>query len=174
MATNYFPHFYRNLTAGVISLITISLLLTPSLRTPLSSFETLKLSVLQNPQEPQGHLFLAKKYKEVNDLGNAKREILVGLNFAPENKELKSAFGEIENLQNTPQEVSLEIQNWEKIAQDFPGYRDAHLKLSQLYFSIYQNEKAEENLQKALELDPNFKPAWELQKSLEAKRFLGK
>lgn len=138
---------------------------SPSLNPP-SPFEQLKLGAYQNYQNPQAHLDLARAYEVTGDLENARREILIGLSFEPNNKELQEGLTKIESLLRQPEEVKEEIGKWEKIVRDFPGYRDAYLELTALYYQLYQNGKARENLERALELDPNFGPAKEMEKML--------
>lgn len=172
MANNYFPHFPRIFSAGFARQVIWTLLAGffllnfIFLQKPLSSFDQLKLAVLENPENPAIHLSLAKEYLAVSDLESARREILIGLNFSPQDKDLKEALADLETFGAKPRQVQSEIQKWEKISQDFPGYRDAYLKLAQLHYLIYQNREARENLDKALELDPNFKPAQEMEKIL--------
>lgn len=155
----YFPHFPRIFAALFLFLLFFVFFLTPP-------SEQLKLKAMQDNKNPKNHLQLANEYKKLNDLENARRELLIGLSFNPDNKELEEELEEVESLLAQPDKVWEEIKKWEKITQDFPGYRDAYLKLASLYYQLYQNEKAEENLKKALDLDPNFEPAKEMGKIL--------
>lgn len=169
---NYLPHNYRIFSAGFARQVIWTLLAGffllhfIFLQKPLSSFDQLKLAVLKNPENPVVHLALAKEYLAVNDLINAEREILIGLSFAPQDKGLEEALVEIEAFRDKPRQIQSEIQKWEKISQDFPGYRDVYLKLAQLHYTIYQNKESRENLDKVLEIDPNFEPAGEMKKIL--------
>lgn len=157
--SSYFPQFSRIFAAlFLFSLFLASFLFSPS--------EKLKLAALKENKNPRIHLALAKEYKKVDDLGNARRELLIGLSLSSNDEELKKELKEVENLLAQPNKILGEIRKWGKITQEFPGYRDAYLKLASLYYQIYQNEKAQENLKKALELDPNFTPARELEKTL--------
>lgn len=127
------------------------------------------MAVLKNPQDPESRLKLAQAYEEVNDLSNAKRELFIGLNYKPRESGLITELSKIERIQGEPQRILTEIQKWEKITRDFPGYRDAYLKLTQLYYTLYQNDEARENLNKALQLDPNFEPSREIKEILRNK-----
>lgn len=51
--------------------------------------------------------------------------------------------------------IEAEINQWEEVLVNYPGYRDAYLKLAALYWQIHQQEPAREHFQKAKELDPN-------------------
>lgn len=158
----YLPHIYRIITAGFFLLLASTAFLGP-----LPFFERLKLGLVKDYQYPKNHLDLAREYKKVNDLEEAKKELLIGLSFNPDDKELKEELGKIAKLQKQPQEILEEINLWEKTARDFPGYRDAYLKLTGLYYQLYQNDRAQDNLEKALLLDPNYEPAKDLQRVLE-------
>src|SRR3990172_1936447 len=118
---SYFPQFSRIFAALFLFFLFFAFFLLPS-------GEKLKLMIAPDNKNPKVHLQLAKEYEKVNDLKNARRKILIGLSFAPENEELKNALTEVENILGQPAQVKEEIQTWEKIAQDFPGYRDAYLK----------------------------------------------
>ncbi|MDP3998350.1 MAG: hypothetical protein Q8P89_01945 [bacterium] len=165
------PHFSRFFSAGfwqqIMWVFLAIFLFVFLLATSLSAdFDQSRLRANDDYQNPKAHLDLAEKYLSVNNLENARRELLIGLSFNPENTELQKALTEVENRINQPRRVKEEIENWEKIAQDFPGYRDAYLKLAHLYYSVYQNDQSRQNLKKTLELDPNFEPAQEMEKIL--------
>lgn len=176
MGEKQLPHIPRNFTAGLrekkhpfrvwLVVVIFFLFLSWLSHGPPSSFEKLKSALVRDYQNPKIHLMLAEQYRKANDLSSARGELLLGLSYQPESEELKTALVEIENLLNQPKQIQQEINRWEKITQDFPGYRDAYLKLTQLYFELYQNDKARENLSRAIELDPNFEPTRELEKVL--------
>lgn len=177
----YFPHFSRLFSArGFTGLgflliwaitVTFLLLILTGLLPPLSLFEKEKREILKNYPTPQAHLKLAKIYQQTHDSENAKREILLGLGFRPENRELKDALEEIEMSEQEKEVTRQKIEEWEKFLQDFPNYRDGYLELAVLYYQIYQNNEAWENLNKALQLDPNFEPARKLEKLLNQAGF---
>lgn len=58
-------------------------------------------------------------------------------------------------------------QEWEETKQKFPGYRDAYFALAVLYYQLGEREKARENLDRALEIDPNFEGGREMEKLLK-------
>lgn len=173
-----FPNFYRKIAEKIFSgrrfllfsLIILLFYLWGSSFLPKTSFGELKLKVLKNYQDPKIHLQLAKEYFKNNDLENTQREISIteGLKMSEQEKEETLKFRqEVEKVVKMPEEIQKEIEKWEKISQDFPGYRDAYLQLAKFYFQLYQTDKARENLNKALELDPNYEPARELEKILK-------
>jgi len=51
--------------------------------------------------------------------------------------------------------IEREIESWEKVLEEKPGYRDILLRLSLLNYQIYENEKAKSYWEKADYLDPN-------------------
>jgi len=165
------PHISRIFTAAfghlVIWIIISIFFLSSFLATnPSGNFSQWRLAAIKDYKDPQVHLELAREYSATNNLESARRELLIGLSYVPENKELQKSLGEVENLLQEPDRVRKEIQQWEKISQDFPGYRDAYLQLTRLYYTLHQDEKAQEKLNKALELDPNFEPTQEMEEML--------
>lgn len=62
--------------------------------------------------------------------------------------------------------IEAEIVKWEKTLEEYPGYRDVHLRLAVLNWEINNKSKAKEHLQKAKELDPNFEMTKELEEIL--------
>lgn len=63
--------------------------------------------------------------------------------------------------------IALEIRYWQGIANNYQGYRDAYFKLATLEYQLNNKAKANEYLQKAFELDPNFEAGKEFKKLLE-------
>ena len=174
MQIQLFPHFNRIITApflkklllwSFLALISAIFLLNfSSLFYPLSPFRKASLAVLRNYYQTEVHLDLAEEYLSAYDLENARRELILGLSSNPTDDRLQNELTKVENLISAPGEVLLATTQWEEIVRQYPDFRDAYLKLSQLYFQLYQNEKVKENLEKALEIDPNFEPAKEMEK----------
>lgn len=173
MDLKYLPHFFRIFPApflkGVLGVVIGSLLITFFLFT-LSPFGGPQWLVFNNHRDSEFHLDLAREYEAANDLANAKRELLIGLSYTPKSEELKKELSRIEDLLAQPGQVWAEIQKWERVTQEYPNYRDAYLKLAQLYYQLYENDKTRENLKKALEIDPNFAPAKEFKKVLNKRK----
>lgn len=165
--SQFFPQIYRKIPASFFLLFLIFFSLFPS-----ENFEKLKILILQEPQNPRHYLKLAEEYLRANDLKKAQREIFVAENllkassFEKENPEILKVKVALEEKIKEPQNISQEIKKWEKILEDFPGYRDAYLQLAKLYYQLYEEDKAKENLARALELDPNFPLTKELEKIL--------
>lgn len=53
------------------------------------------------------------------------------------------------------EEIQKEILLWQKTVEDFPGYRDAYLKLAILNWKLNRNFETQKLLNQALEIDPN-------------------
>lgn len=62
--------------------------------------------------------------------------------------------------------IKNEIIYWEEIVRETPTYRDGYLKLATLYWQLREDEKAKENLDKAIAIDPNSEKARELKNQL--------
>lgn len=64
------------------------------------------------------------------------------------------------------EEIQKEIFLWQKTADEFPGYRDAYLKLAILNWKLNRNFETQKFLNKALEIDPNNEVVNEVSKML--------
>lgn len=142
---------------GVVLVI---LLIALSFFLPKNQFQQAKERLVRNPKDFEAHLMLAEEYLKNNQLDEAEKELLLA------EKNLQSNQLWQKKMESSPEEIRILIGGWEKIVAEKPNYRDGYLKLALLYYKLYENEKAREYLQKALELDPNFKPARKLEKIL--------
>jgi len=127
---------------------------------PKNDFQILKEKLVKNPYDLESHLELAKIFLKSNQFEKAEKE----LRFLQSNSQFAIRNPEIEKLwqqkhYSDPKDIKKLISNWEEILEKYPNYRDGYLQLAYLYYKIYQDEKAKENLAKALEIDPNFPPA---------------
>jgi len=134
---------------------------------PKNDFQVLKEKLVKNPYDLKSHLELAKIFLDANQFEKAEKE----LRFLQSNSQSEIRNSEIETLwqqkhYSDPKDIKKLISGWEEILEKYPNYRDGYLQLAYLYYKIYQDEKAKENLAKALELDPNFKPTEEMKKLL--------
>ncbi len=163
--------------AGVVAILTASLV---SFFLPKDEFQLLKQRLIRNPADFETNLQMAEKFLENNQLEEAERVLLLAQNnlqFTIYNLQSeKTVLGEQTNEKlkelwqkkqySNPEDIKQLISAWEKIVAEKPNYRDGYLQLAVLHYKIYENTKAKEYLQKALELDPNYEPAKELQKIL--------
>jgi tetratricopeptide (TPR) repeat protein len=161
--------------SGVALIILITL---TSFFLPKNEFQLIKEKLLKFPNDFEAHLQLAEKFLASNQLEEAERALLLAQTIS--NPKLvisnleNSVLGEKTNLKldelwqrkhySDPKDIRRLISAWEKIVQEKPNYRDGWLQLAILHYKLYENEKARQYLQKALELDPNFEPAKELEK----------
>jgi tetratricopeptide (TPR) repeat protein len=134
-----------------------------------------KKEVMISPTDFKRHLELADELRKENDLEGAKREYDLAislkeayLNSAAGSKQGKNVLGEESVLEKIkerifePEKIRGEIERWEKIVDERSDYRDGYLKLAVLYWRLGEEVKARENLDKALEIDPNYDLALEL------------
>ncbi len=172
-----FPHIYRVLTATLL-LTFLAVNFYSRLPTGFLNLEGAKLVVMLNPNDISSHLLLTQAYLEQGDMEAVKRELTLAenLNSQPKiyNSQLSSVLGTSlsplkiwQKIQNEPQRIKEEIVFWEKTVADKPNYRDAYLQLAILNYQIYENQKAKEYLNKALEIDPNFEVTKELGKIIQ-------
>jgi len=137
-----------------------------------NEIQILKIRLLNNPYDFKSHLALAEKLLDNNQFEEAEQALLLAQGLQITNSANQKVLGETTNSQlqelwqkkhyADPKDIKKLINLWEKIVAEKPNYRDGYLQLAILNYKIYENEKAEEYLNKALAIDPNFEPAREL------------
>ncbi len=167
-----FPHIYRVLTATLL-LAFLAVNFYSRLPAGFLNLEGAKLIVMLNPHDISSHLLLTQAYLEQGDMEAVERELTLaqGLTANSLSVTTSSVLGTSlsplkiwQKIQNEPQRIKEEIVYWQKIVAERPSYRDAYLQLAILNYQIYENQKAKDYLNKALELDPNFEPTQKLEK----------
>ena len=144
------------ISSGIIIILILIIL---SLFLPKNQLQLLKENLLRNPEQREMKLKMIESLLRENQF-QAGEEILKSI--PQENGGLNQLWQE-KNYAD-PEDVKELIKVWEEIIKDKPQYRDAYLQLAILNYKINKKENALKNLQKALEIDPNF----ELAKKLEA------
>lgn len=148
---------------------------------PKNDFQKLQQQLAENPSDLKAVLNLAEKFLANNQLEEAEKTLLLvkiisdrpvandhspdrvlGEQSNPKEKELWQ-----EKHLADPDDIRRLITAWEKILAEKSNYRDGYLQLAFLYGKLGEKEEAMKNLQKAREIDPNFKPAEELEKILK-------
>jgi len=142
---------------------------------PKNRFQQAKQSLLRNPNDFHAQLVLAEEFLANNQFEKAEKALLLAESQIYQFT--SQVLGEQTNLQleelwqkklySDPEEIKKLITLWQKIIEEKPGYRDGYVQLAYLHYKIYENEKAKEYLEKAIELDPNYEPTRELEKILE-------
>lgn len=133
---------------------------------PKDRFQQTKERLINNPMDYEAHLVLAEEFLKNNQFEEAEKELtlktqnVLGINSRLELLWQKKHYSD-------PKDIRRLITAWEQIITEKPNYRDGYLQLTYLYYKLYETEKAKECLQKALELDPNFEPALELEKLIK-------
>lgn len=159
----------------------LAFLVLYSLLLPKDKFQLAKEQLIKEPHDLQAHLVLAEEYLNQNQIEEAEKELLLVQEKSGSrlmnNESSSQVLGEQSSLKweglwqrkqaAKPEDIRRMIASWEKIISAKPNYRDGYLQLAVLYYQVFENEKAKENLEKALELDPNFKPAKEMEKILK-------
>lgn len=154
------------------------LIVAYSLLLPKDRFQQAKEAVLKNPNDFQARLVLAEEFLKNNDLQKAEKELLSAQStinnpqLTMNNQKVLGLSTKLEELWNqwrseNPEEIKKEIAKWEEFLAHNPTYRDGYLQLTLLYFKLDQKDKAQESLQKALDLDPNYEVAREIEIQLK-------
>lgn len=139
---------------------------------PKDGFQRAKSKLLRNPADFQAQITLAEKLLANNQLEEAEKVLLLAqsqISQANEQvlgKQTNPGLEELwqKKIYADPQEISKMISAWEKIIEEKPNYRDGYLQLAYFHYLLYENEKAQDYLGKAVELDPNYELARELEK----------
>lgn len=126
----------------------------------LSAFEINSRNTLANYENPKAHLELARIAGIFGDQELANIELKRAYDFIDHHEEKNIAgfsteFDEINKITNWEKYLEAKIKNWEDILEKQPGYRDAYLELSLLYFQKNNLNKAVENFKIAHKIDPN-------------------
>ena len=118
-------------------------------------------AVGQNPWSIKKRLALSQELYHLGQLELAQKELafiesnwLMSWQFKLR-PQLKKSYQQTKNLIETPQRLKAEVDYWEKVLEEKPGYRDGLLRLAVLYYQTYQIDKAQTAWQKADKLDPN-------------------
>ena len=143
----------------VSGVIIIFLLIILSIFLPKTELQSLKENLLKNPNNAEIKLKNIEALLKENQF-QASEEILKSISQS-QNGDLNQLWQE--KHYSDPEDIKELIKAWEKIIEDKPQYRDAYLQLAILNYKINETQKAQDNLNKALEIDPNF----ELTKKLE-------
>ncbi len=158
----------------------LALIVLYSLTLPKNRFQLAKERLIKNPNDLEAHLILAEEYLNNNKIEEAEKELLLAqrnyefgiMNSKPRSQVLggESSLRWEELWQRkkeaNPEDIRKLIQFWEKILSERGNYRDGCLQLAFLHYKLFENKKAKEHLERALELDPNFQPARELERIL--------
>ncbi len=158
--------------AGVALILVLTLY---SFFLPKDRFQFARERVLKNPKDLEAHLILAEEFLKNNQLEKAEKELIAAENIQkliPNDQQVLGLTSKLEELylrwqEENPKELKKLISKWEKIISENPNYRDGYLHLALYYFKLGKKEKAKENLSKALDLDPNYKPSKELEKIIK-------
>lgn len=148
-------------------------LLIGSFLYPKNEVQILKWRLLNNPNDFETHLTLAEKLLDNNQFEEAEKSLLLTQKLLTTNNKQQrtknAVLGEKTNSKISelwqrkhyadPQDIKKLIALWEKIVVEKPNYRDGYLQLAILNYKIWQNEKARQYLNKALEIDHNFEEA---------------
>ena len=137
---------------------------------PKNDFQKAKTSVIKNNHNFEARLVLAAAFLENNQFEKAEKEFLAVANQDLSTKAREQLAGLWQKkLQTDPKEIKRQAEDWEKIMIEKPNYRDGYLQLAIFYYQLYETKKAEEALQKALALDPNYELAQELRQKFEGR-----
>ncbi len=127
-----------------------------------AAFSYYKKAANANPFDPKPHLQLAKLYQLTNNWEKAKIELSLAAEFSSDLMEISKEQEKVRQAMAKPKEIEEKIRYWEGVVKEKPDYRDAWVQLAANYYQLYQYSPAKSAISKALEVDPNFEPAKQL------------
>jgi tetratricopeptide (TPR) repeat protein len=80
---------------------------------------------------------------------------------------LIKSFNSFNKLESQRNQIISKINTWRSITDKYQGYKDGYLQLAVLEYQLQDFGNAKLYLNKALELDPNYKEAIEMKKVLK-------
>jgi len=125
---------------------------------PKTAEQQLRENLIKQPDNQKLFLELTGRLIKQGEIEHADRALLIAKQKFPESDQWQILLQE--KKYQDPVELKKLIDNWEKIVEQKPDYRDGFLKLAFFYHQLSDQSKAKENLKKAEMLDPNY-PALE-------------
>ena len=86
----------------------------------------------------------------------------IGVAVALQGISLKNSLQTLSILEGKKESIQRDVAYWEKVTTEHKGYRDGYFKLALLNYQLGDTVKAKVYAEKALTVDPNFKPARDL------------
>lgn len=151
---------------------------------PKSKFEKAKERVAENPGDLEAHLVLSEELLQNNRLAEAEKELLVASKFQQidslsanqlDSNNIQNVLGLetsrldaliLQKQESDPRDLEVLIQKWQEILKEKPDYRDGWLKLALYLIKVERTNEAQEALERAKDLDPNYEVVGELEKLL--------
>lgn len=127
---------------------------------PIGAFEHAKSAVLLRPNDPAAHLELSRAAVEALNWELARSEfdrafLLLTKQRDPNIFGITSQFEEVQSQVYVERTIHEEISTLKKILEIYPAYRDVYLRISLLYYQLFDDEAASSFWKAARELDPN-------------------
>lgn len=181
----YFPHIYRIFTVGPLKfvyktlflgfLVFMALFMILSVLYPEQvKLAMIKANLLNQPFSAAAHLALSKLYLESGASTLAQQEARVAQTLAQKQTEgqvlAAQASALLDQAHNGPKLLENQLNSWLDVVKTHPDYRDAYMHVAALAYQLKRIDEAKIYLNQALKIDPNFKPALELQKIIEGSK----
>ncbi len=141
----------------------IFFLIVASWLSPPTESQKLKAQLLDTPRDLNSQLKLTEIFLENHQFEEAEK-ILLSTGKNQNDSQVKELWQQ--KYLSDPEDIQKLIAFWEKIIEEKPDYRDAYLQLTVLHYKLWQNEKAQDYLKKALVVDPNFETTLKLKKTI--------
>jgi hypothetical protein len=84
--------------------------------------------------------------------------------------QVSSQTQELARLRSMHEGIVEEIAHWQKITREHADYRDGYFRIALLQYQVGNEELARMNLEKSLNLDPNFAPGIAFKEKLNGEK----
>lgn len=105
----------------------------------------------QNPEDPHGHILMAKAALQTGDKASAWRSVNRALKADPKDADALYYSGILHRLDGQPEQAIAAFQN---VLKYWPDHPKAHGNLGQVFFELGKLSRAEFHLREALKVDP--------------------
>lgn len=122
----------------------------------------------EKPNSEVLHFKLGRALQKNGNFDDSIREFLIAKELGLQPTLVNDALIQIQNSKISYVKVSGELAKWQKIVTEKPDYRDGWYQLSLLQWRISEIDQAKQSITKAIEIDPNYKPAVEFRNFLES------
>ncbi len=162
---HYLPHIPRIYSRIIILLIFLflaSLLIEKGKTYSSVSNENIAdiyEKIKERPNSEILHYKLAKALQKNGNFEESVREFLIAKELGVPTSLINDALIQIQDSKVSYVKITSDLERWKKIVEDKPDYRDGWYQIALLQWRLSDSIAAKNSLIKALELDPNYKPA---------------
>lgn len=120
--------------------------------------------ILYQPSSTAAHLALARQFLRLNNPQHALEEIAIAKTLGASKEQINQIHQEAQDMASLQELITSDRRRWQNLIATRSNYRDGWYQIAVLSWFLGDDQEVIKNLQEALKIDPNFKPAQELLK----------